>query len=115
MQQLYKVGQEPEQWKRFKEFYCGNRWKLSDQYSDSFVFIRNNLYHSLSGDRLDTVLDEQTKVLKSVDHPDHPAFIAIGHLRFLIDLADLTESVKDRMAFYRSEMEKVHHDLEALA
>jgi hypothetical protein len=112
---LYAEGKESEPWKKFKAFYYGNQWRLSDQDVDSFLYIRNNLYHSLSGDRLDILLDEQTKVLKSVDHPDHPAFIAIGHLRFLIDLADLTESVKDRMAFYRSEMEQVHHDLEALA
>jgi len=112
---LYAEGQESEPWKKFKAFYYGKQWRLSDQDFDSFLYIRNNLYHSLSGDRLDMLLDQQTQALKSVDHPDHPAFIAVGHLRFLIDLASLKEAVNKRVAFYRSEMEKAHHDLEALA
>jgi hypothetical protein len=112
---LYEAGKEAEPWKNFKAFYYGNQWRLSNKDSDSFLYIRNNLYHSLSGDRLDILLDQQTQALKSVDHPDHPAFIAVGYLRFLIDLADLKDAVNQRVAFYRSEMEKVHHDLEALA
>jgi hypothetical protein len=116
---LCDEDEEPhEQWNNFKNFYCGNRgnrWRLSERYSDSFVFVRNNLYHSLSGDRLDFRLDQQTQTLKSAEHPEHPAFIAVGYLRFLIDLAGLKDSVNNRVAFYRSEMKRVHDDLESLA
>jgi len=116
-----RSGQESEQWKRFKEFYCGNRWRLSDQYSDSFVFIRNNLYHSLSGDRLDTLLDEQTKALDFQDRPDHPATddrhpaqIAMQHLWYLLELADMKQPVLDRVKAYRADMKQVQTDLEKL-
>jgi len=121
VQRLYDVGQESEPWKQFKKFYCGNRWKLSDQYSDSFVFIRNNLYHSLSGDRLDTVLDEQTKALDfedRIDHPAtddrHPAQIAMQHLWYLLELADVKQPVLGRVKAYRADMKQVQTDLEKL-
>jgi hypothetical protein len=106
---------ESQDWIDFKKFYYGNHWKLSDRVFDSFLYVRNNLYHSLSGDRLDTRLDQQTQKLKSTQHPEHPAFIATKHLRFLILLAGLKADVDQRVAYYRTEMQQIQTALEALS
>lgn len=104
----------PEKWQKFVGFYYGDKWKLADRAFDSFLYVRNNLYHSLSGDQLDKLLDNQTQVLKSAEHPEHPAYIAVGYLRYLVELAGLKDSINERVDHYRNLEKQVKTALEEL-
>jgi len=104
----------PEKWQEFTGFYYGNQWKLDDRDFDSFLYVRNNLYHSLSGDQLDKLLDNQTQKLKSAEHPKHPAYLAVGYLRYLVELAEIKEQVNARVKHYRDEEDSIKTALEEL-
>lgn len=85
-------------WNNFTRFYCeGGGWVLSSSEATAFCHARNDLYHSLAGDRLDQLLDQQTEKLKQADHPQHPAQVAITHLWYLLNLANLKADVSDRL------------------
>jgi hypothetical protein len=99
------------QWQDFQRFYYGNRWNINGK-NYSFLHLRNNLYHSLMGDPIDSRLDAVTDTLRSVDHPDHPAHEAVGQLRYIIQLADLKTAVNERVQHYRNQAADVQRKLQ---
>lgn len=105
-----KIDPSP-QWQDFQRFYYGNRWEINGQ-NYSFLHLRNNLYHSLIGDPIDSRLDAVTDALRSVDHPDHPAHEAVGQLRYIIQLAGLKTAVNERVQHYRDQAADVKRTLQ---
>jgi hypothetical protein len=107
-------------WRDFCNFYCPPSdkphlgWQLDNEIRDGFTYIRNSLYHSLSGDRLDKLLDQQTQKLGSVDHPEHPACKAVDYLKYLLKLGGLYERVKVRQEALEKQQKSVLNALETL-
>jgi len=97
-------------WDNFQRFYYGNGWNL-DGRGYSFLHLRNDLYHALMGDRIDSVLDTVTDALGAVDHPDHPVHLAVGQLRYIIGLAHLQQAVNQRVQHYRNQAADVKRRL----
>jgi hypothetical protein len=103
-------------WENFTRFYCKPQgWVLSPSETTAFCYARNDLYHSLAGDRLDQLLDQQTKKLSKADHPQHPAQVAITHLWYLLNLANLKTDVSDRLQTLRRTEKETLNALEELA
>jgi len=103
---------EDGRWQEFCEFYCPvpecNRgWIKVGKFSYGFLYIRNSLYHSLSGDGLDDLLDEYSESLGRADHPEHPAFKAVGYLLYVLKLAGLKDAVLERRKWLQQEMQRV--------
>lgn len=100
------------QWLNFKKFYVDN-WQLEPKPKNTlgFTSIRNKLYHSLLGDRIDELLDKKTEELGSVTHAEHPAQVAIDYLNYIISLAGLTEEVQNRADTYRQLVQKIEENL----
>ncbi len=99
---------QDDRWQDFSDFYRSptKGWKLDEKIRNGFLHIRNMLYHSLAGDRLDQLLDQQTERLGSVNHPDHPAHQAVGYLLYLLELGNLkTEVMARRDALQKQERE----------
>ncbi|OPH10352.1 hypothetical protein [Cylindrospermopsis raciborskii] len=108
----YEVNKvEDGRWEEFCEFYCPppvcRGWIVSGEISYGFVYIRNSLYHSLFGDSLDDLLDEYSKKLGRSDHPEHPAFKAVGYLLYVLRLAGLKDTVLKRRERLQEEMKRV--------
>jgi hypothetical protein len=99
-------------WLNFKKFYVDN-WQLEPKPPNTlgFTSIRNKLYHSLLGDRIDELLDKNTDALGSVTHPNHPAQVAIDYLNYIINLAGLTEEVQTRADNYRQIVRDIEENL----
>jgi|GEM_PF-1079768 len=99
---------QDDRWQEFCDFYRSptKGWKLDERIRNGFLHIRNMLYHSLAGDRLDQLLDQQTEKLGGADHPDHPAHKAVGYLLYLLKLGNLKTAVMARRdALQRQERE----------
>lgn len=105
-----KIDPSP-QWQDFQRFYYNYGWNINGK-NYSFLHLRNNLYHSLMGDPIDSRLDAVTDALRSVDHPDHPAHGAVGQLRYIIQLADLKTAVNERVQHYRDQAADVKRTLQ---
>jgi hypothetical protein len=90
------------EWKRFKSFYCDS-W-IEDR---AFITLRNDLYHSLMGDDVDDFLDAQTNHLGSVDYEEHPARIAVDHLKYIIDQAHIGAKVDAKVREYQQKVEEI--------
>ncbi len=97
-------------WESFKKFYCYNWIRISD-HSQSFLNLRNELYHSLLGDLIDQILDEKTKQLKGVNHADHPAQIAINWLNYIVKLANLTTPINSKIKGFEQLVNDVKRSL----
>lgn len=100
-----------DEWEKFTRFYYNYGWQLEDREKHSFLYLRNDLYHSLQGDIIDRILDDQNKKLNGIDHPEHPAKIAIGYLRYIIDLAGVKSEVFDRVDHYEKMVKEVKKSL----
>ncbi|WP_019488118.1 hypothetical protein [Kamptonema formosum] len=90
------------EWANFKKFYIDN-WKLEEKPEKilGYIAVRNQLYHSLMGDRIDRMLDKKTVELNNrVDHPDHPSQVAVKWLNYIIRLAGLSDEVQKRADKY---------------
>jgi hypothetical protein len=98
-------------WEEFKGFYCNSKWQLSEQVYKSFIYLRNDLYHSLNGDNIDKLLDAQTTALGSVNQPAHPSEVAIKQLRYILQLAGLSSPVQQRMQHYENMVEAIKGSL----
>lgn len=97
---------------QFQQLYCDPPgWMLSQNHKIKFADIRNDLYHSLQGDVIDQVLDQKTQQLGSVTHPDHPAQVAVGYLRFLIGLAGIQEHLHERVTHYQGLVQAIQEQL----
>ncbi|PSO60204.1 MAG: hypothetical protein BRC36_14360 [Cyanobacteria bacterium QH_2_48_84] len=107
-----------ENWRKFKNFYCPNDeargWQLNNDFSTGFLYIRNNLYHALQGDRIDNILDNRASKLGSTNHDNHPAKIAIRHLRYIVTLAKINKPVQERIDNYKNGVQKVKKELECI-
>jgi len=112
-QKTYTVTKVPSslEWNQFQDFYCRNNWKLSRSSNESFIHLRNGLYHSLNGDNIDKLLDAQTTALGSVNHPTHPSEVAIEQLRYIIQLAGLSLQVQQRVQHYENLVEAIKGSL----
>ncbi len=99
------------QWNQFKQFYIGNGWKLKEGVYQSFADLRNNLYHALQGDMIDEILDLKTQNLNSVTHPSHPSQVAIEKLNYLLELANLSQDVKNAISKYEIWIQQVKEGL----
>lgn len=109
---VYRVSEITDSsWEDFKDFYCNSKWKLKEQVYESFVYLRNGLYHSLLGDSIDQTLDEQKNELGSIDHPAHPSEVAIEQLRYIIQLAGLSLQVQQRVQHYENMVENIKGNL----
>jgi hypothetical protein len=103
--------EKTQKWDDFKNFYKTN-WKINDNIKvGGFTDLRNELYHSLLGDSIDSLLQERTEELGSVTHPNHPAQVAIDYLNYIIDLAGLTEDVQTRADNYRQLVREIEENL----
>ena len=118
----YKVNKiKNDRWQDFSDFYCPPEkrpdlgWKLDNNIQDGFTYIRNSLYHSLSGDRLDELLDKQTQKLGSADDPAHPAHKAVGYLLYLLELGNLKPEVMSRREALKQQEKNILTTLETLA
>jgi hypothetical protein len=105
-----QIASTPD-WNRFNDFYHGDKWQLNHSNKESFISLRNELYHALLGDSIDKILDTQTKALKSVNHPAHPSEVAIEQLRYIIQLAGLSSSVQQRVQHYEKMVEDIKGNL----
>jgi hypothetical protein len=94
------------EWKKFKSFYCDS-W-IEDI---AFITLRNDLYHSLMGDDVDDFLDAQTNYFSSVDHGKHPARIAVEHLKYIIEQAQIKTEVEIKVCEYQQKVEKIKRSL----
>ncbi|PSO88849.1 MAG: hypothetical protein BRC41_02165 [Cyanobacteria bacterium QH_9_48_43] len=116
----YKLKQaiRSDNWRRFKNFYCptdeARGWRLNNDFSTGFLYIRNNLYHALQGDRIDNILDNRASKLGSTNHDNHPAKIAIRHLRYIVTLAKINKPVKERINNYQNRVQEVKKELECI-
>jgi hypothetical protein len=102
---------EDKNWTQFKTFYC-YQWELDQKFKTGFIKVRNQLYHSLQGDKIDQYLDKQTDRLKSSNDPEHPAEIAVQYLHYVIKLAGISDPVQKRIKDYQTRVEKVKEQLE---
>jgi len=103
--------QKSEKWSSFKKFYCDN-WQINENINvGGFTNLRNELYHSLLGDIIDKELNERTKELGSVTHPEHPAQVAVDYLHYIIHLAGLTDEVQNRAENYRQIVREIEGNL----
>ena len=102
-----------QNWRRFKNFYCFEGWRLSNNFSTGFLYVRNNLYHALQGDKIDKILDQKTKDL-GFDHDDHPADIAIQYLHYVVRVAGISQPVQERINRYQDCVQKVKEKLECI-
>ncbi len=93
------------EWKNFKRFYCDS-WMDRGELGP-FIALRNNLYHSLMGDDVDEVLDTQARELGSVDHERHPSRIAVDHLTYIIDQAQIKSEVDIKVCEYQQKVEEI--------
>lgn len=104
-----------DKWRRFVNFYINEGWyagvRPKKVVSFSFTDIRNKLYHSLLGDRIDEFLDKKTEALGSVTDSKHPAQVAVDHLDYIIKLAGITDQVKERTDKYRQIVQKIEENL----
>lgn len=101
------------QWSDFKKFYLDN-WELEEnpQQALGFTSARNQLYHNLIGDRIDHLLDDQTRKLHNqVDHPEHPSQIAVNWLNYIIQLAGLSAQVEAKSKVYRDRVSEIVKNL----
>ncbi len=92
------------EWDKFKNCFYINNWKLGNNPQEKlgFITLRNKLYHSLMGDSIDRLLDIKTRELNNrVDDPAHPSQIAVNWLEYVVQLADLSNEVKNRSDQYR--------------
>ena len=107
---------QDDRWQDFCDFYRSESrgWQLDERTRNGFTHIRNNLYHSLSGDRLDELLDKQTQILKSADHPEHPAHKAVGYLLYLLELGNLKQQVMNRRKTLQQQEKDIFTTLETL-
>jgi len=107
---------QDDRWQDFCDFYRSESrgWQLDERTRNGFTHIRNNLYHSLSGDRLDELLDKQTQILKSADHPEHPAHKAVGYLLYLLELGSLKQQVMNRRKTLQQQEKDIFTTLETL-
>jgi hypothetical protein len=100
-----------DNWRNFKGFY-GTNWNIKENIKvGGFTALRNELYHSLLGDSIDSLLQERTEALGSVTHPNHPAQVAIDYLNYIINLAGLTEEVQNRADNYRQLVRDIEENL----
>jgi hypothetical protein len=99
-------------WTNFKKFYCYSKWDLDQKFKTGFTKVRNQLYHSLQGDKIDQYLDQKTKTLNTADHPKHPAEIAVQYLHYVMKLAGINDPVQKRIKDYQTRVEKVKEQLE---
>jgi hypothetical protein len=100
-----------DNWTQFKKFYCYEGWHLSNRFQTGFTTVRNQLYHLLQGDKIDQCLDQKTDDLGSTTKPEHPAQIAVQHLQYVNQLADINKSVQDRVKQYQSRVQEVKDNL----
>jgi len=107
---------EQTRWQEFCNFYCSQHkgWQLHGRIRHGFTHIRNNLYHSLSGDRLDQLLDQQTQTLGSTTHPEHPAYKAVGYLLYLLELGQIKQEVMERRKVFQQEEQSIFDALATL-
>jgi hypothetical protein len=109
---VYNVTEVTDsRWNKFKEFYCDNKWELDEQNCTSFIYLRNDLYHSLLGDSIDKILDAKTAKLGTVNHPKHPSEVAVEQLRYIIQLAGLSSQVQQRVQHYEKMVEDIKGNL----
>lgn len=99
------------EWRNFVDFYCENGWRLSAGNSYSFLSLRNDLYHSLQGETIDEILDQKNKEFGNATDSKHPAEIAIGHLRYIIDLAEIKSEVFERVDHYEEMVQEFKKSL----
>lgn len=109
------VSDDPS-WENFvKNFYCKNWLQFNEDQNQrvrkGFITLRNELYHSLRGDIIDRHLDEETKRLGSVTHPDHPSQIAIAWLNYIVKLADISTDVNRRVKHYQNIVNEIEGKL----
>lgn len=103
--------EKTQKWSDFKGFY-GTNWEIKENINvGGFTNLRNELYHSLLGDSIDSLLEERTEQLGSVTHPEHPAQIAVDYLHYIIHLAGLTDEVQKRANNYREIVQKIEENL----
>ncbi|WLT40406.1 hypothetical protein NON20_24295 (plasmid) [Synechocystis sp. B12] len=89
-------------WLSFVYFYCNKGWKVSNKHSLSFSHVRNDLYHSLMGDKLDSILDSKTELYPDgVFNKDHPGQVAVQQLRSLLEITNLWETVNEKVKKYQ--------------
>ena len=103
---------QDQNWTNFKKFYCYEKWELDEKFKTGFTKVRNQLYHSLQGDKIDQYLDQKTQNLLSVAHPKHPAEIAVQYLHYVIKLAGISDPVQNRIKDYQTRVENVKEQLE---
>jgi hypothetical protein len=116
----YKLLQgidSPEEWISFRDFYCPpprvQGWRLSNNFSTGFLYVRNNLYHALQGDKIDKILDQKTRNL-GFDHDNHPAEIAIQYLHYVVRVAGIRQPVQERINNYQNRVQYVKEQLECI-
>ncbi|MEQ9368900.1 MAG: hypothetical protein RIG63_07685 [Coleofasciculus chthonoplastes F3-SA18-01] len=109
--QVTAIQSNPD-WHKFKDFYCDKKWQLDAQTQNSFIYLRNDLYHALLGDSIDKILDARKEVLGSVNHPDHPSEVAVQQLRYIIELAGLSSQVQQRVQVYESKVNDIKRGLD---
>lgn len=103
--------EKTQKWSDFKGFY-GTNWEIKENINvGGFTNLRNELYHSLLGDSIDSLLEERTEELGSVTHEKHPAQVAVDYLRDIIDLAGLKDEVKERADRYREIVQNIEENL----
>ncbi|CBN56403.1 hypothetical protein [Kamptonema sp. PCC 6506] len=65
------------EWANFKKFYIDN-WKLEEKPEKilGYIAVRNQLYHSLMGDRIDRMLDKWLRFVKALEQAviNHPQY-----------------------------------------
>ena len=107
-----------ENWRKFKNFYCPNDeargWQLNNDFSTGFLYIRNNLYHALQGDRIDNILDNRASKLGSTNHDNYPAKIAIQYLHYVVRVAGISQPVQERINRYQDCVQDVKEQLECI-
>lgn len=112
-EKIVKVEKIPktEEWSNFKRFYSTN-WQIKEDVNvGGFTSVRNELYHSLLGDSIDELLNSRTGELGRVTHPEHPAQVAVNWLKYIINLAGLTDEVDKRVSNYGQMVQHVEENL----